>query len=108
MILWYNPADSQVMALYEVETKSMVWSDAGYLKAKVGDATLKKLLLLYKRDATVTVVRGTVTAVTPNPNPIQPTLSADETEIQTLLSKIGDGTAKFADLLRLTKLERGL
>lgn len=108
MILFYNPADSQVMALYKGETKSTVWSDAGYLKATVGDATLEKLLLLYGRDAVVTVVRGTVTGVTPNKNPIQPTLSADETEIASLLVKVGDATATISDIVRLMKLERGL
>lgn len=109
MTVWYNPADNFVMALYDdAESASTVWSDAGYLKATVGDKGLKNLLKLYGRDATVTVVRGTVTGVVSNTNPVQPALSAEEAEIQTILSKIGDESAKFGDLLRLAKLERRL
>jgi len=108
MVVWYNPADMQVMALYDTVSSSQVWSDAGYLKATISDENIEKLLLQHGRDATITVRDNIVTSVTGKTNPIQPTLSADEIEHQNLLVKVKDNTATLNDVLRVMQIERKL
>ncbi len=64
MIVFYDPADGQVMAVYSDDTTSTVWTDRGFLKA-ASDIPVT-------RDHKVVVVGGEVISVMPSVNPEQP------------------------------------
>lgn len=66
MIVFYDPADGQVMAVYSGNTTSTVWTDRGFLRANSDIAVT--------RDHKVVVVDGKVTSATPNSNPDQPSV----------------------------------
>jgi len=70
MLIFYNPADGQVMAYYTHSTKSTHWESLGYTRLEI-DPGIKDLERL-GRNCRVEVVDGDVISVTPHLNPIQP------------------------------------
>jgi len=73
MIIFYNPVDGQVMAVYTDDTSSTVWTNQGFLRARSD--------ILVTRDHQVVVAGGVVTSATPNTNPVPPPLPPTNDEI---------------------------
>jgi hypothetical protein len=64
MIVYYQPATGQVMAVYSHGTTSKEWEQQGYIRGETR--------LPVDRDSRVVVVEGDIIAVEPSPNPVQP------------------------------------
>ena len=78
MIIFYNPADNQVMAVYSTDTDSTVWTGQGYIRTEVPDGFVADIRN-HGRDCQVTVdADGVITSCTSKTNEIQPVPNADE------------------------------
>ena len=78
MIIFYNPADGQVMATYSIDTDSTGWTEQGYIRAEVPDGFVADIRN-HQRDCQVVVdADGVITSCTSKANDIQPQLNADE------------------------------
>ena len=69
MIIFFDPANGQVMAIYSTDTTSTVWTDQGFVKARSD--------IRVTRDHRVVVENDKVVSATPRPNPEQPAASSD-------------------------------
>ena len=79
MIIFYDPSDGQVMAVYSGDTTSTVWIDRGFLRASSE--------IPVTRDHKVVVVDDKVTNVTSSPNPEQPSRPSDADSVEASLKK---------------------
>mgnify|MGYP003143987041 CR=1 FL=1 len=78
MIIFYNPADGQVMATYSMDTDSTAWTEQGFTRAEVPDGLVADIRT-YRRECKVTVNGdGVITGVESQVNDIQPVPNADE------------------------------
>lgn len=106
MIIFYDPATMQVMALYSGGTTSTVWTDQGFLEAQVPLGPLEADLLNLGRDAQVTVVVGVVTSVTSALNPVLPPPDPVAIILAAHQANLAAGTINVADLIDMLRLER--
>jgi len=107
MIVFYDPADGQVMALYTGDTRSREWKRRGFERASVPEA-LEAEALRMGRDAQATVHDGEVTALTAVEHPEQPQPSVNETRLGELRTKLGADTITDPEIREMLRLERGL
>jgi len=68
MIVFYDPATGQVMAIYSGGTNSKAWEEQGCLRASVPPNLESQVT----RDHTVKITDDEVTSIAPQVNPTQP------------------------------------
>ena len=107
MIVFYDPGDGQVMAIYSGDTESTVWVDRGFLKAEV-PPDLIDAVGLFGRDGRVTVLGADVTGVSSRTNPVQPVKRQQEIDLPLLHGKLQDGSITQAEITEMLRLERSL
>ena len=84
MIVSYELATGQVVAIYSGKTSSKAWDQQGCLSASVPPHLESQLT----RDHTVEVTNGAVVSITPRGNPVQPAASSSEIAAQSRLARI--------------------
>ena len=109
MIVFFDPATGQVMAVYTTDTTSAVWAAQGFIRAQVPPGPIEAEVARLARDAQVTVFGGVVTGVmATGPNPIQPGPAPNEAALAAHHANLAAGTINLADLLDMLRLERRL
>lgn len=106
MIVFYDPNNgNQVMAVYSHDTESTVWTDRGYLRAKVEQPSFQTSIT---RDRQVSVVGGVVEGHWASPNHIQPARNPVDIRLAELDQKLKNRTATIGDVMEIVAAIRGV
>ena len=72
MLVFYDPTNNQVMALFTNGTTSPAWDERGYQRLEVSDPDLERVLQKLGRDARLSFTNGTVSGASAQSNALQP------------------------------------
>jgi hypothetical protein len=106
MIAFYDPvASNQVMAFYSHNTSSQYWARSGYVKAAIPEELVPSL----SRDVRLVLDGdGVPTGVTPSVNPVQRSVTPQDSRLKVLRDLLKEDTISEAGIRELLRLERGL